>query len=62
MTTLSPNMVGRTLTRMSTWLPPTLSSMRPSWGSRRSAMSRLDMTLMRLAMARARWRGGGTIS
>src|SRR5262249_27729881 len=62
MTTLSPNMVGRMLTRKSTGLPPTFSSMRPSWGRRRSAMSRLDMTLMRLAMAAARWRGGGTIS
>ena len=62
MTTLSPNMVGRTLTRMSTGLPPTFSSMRPSCGRRRSAMSRLAMTLMRLAMAMARWRGGGTIS
>ena len=62
MTTLSPNIVGSTLTRMSTGLPPTFSSMRPSCGSRRSAMSRFDMTLMRLAMAVARWRGGGTIS
>ena len=49
MTTLSPNMVGSTLTRMSTGLPPTFSSMRPSCGSRRSAMSRFDMTLMRLS-------------
>ena len=61
-TTLSPNMVGRVETRMSTLLPPRASSIRPSCGSRRSAMSRLDMTLMRLAMAGARWRGGGTIS
>ena len=40
MTTLSPNIVGSTLTRMSTGWPPTVSSMRPSCGSRRSAMSR----------------------
>ena len=47
---------------MSTSLPPRASWMRPSWGSRRSAMSRLDMTLMRLAIAGARCRGGGTSS
>ena len=51
MTTLSPNIVGRIETRMSTGLPPMFSSMRPSCGSRRSAMSRFDMTLMRLAIA-----------
>ncbi len=62
MTMLSPNMVGSTDTRRSTGLPPTTSSMRPSWGRRRSAMSRLDMTLIREAMAMAMCRGGGTIS
>ena len=62
MTTLSPNMVGSTLTRKSTGCPPTLSRMRPSCGMRRSAMSRSAMTLMRVVMAKARCRGGGTIS
>ena len=51
MTTLSPNIVGSTLTRMSTRFPPTFSSIRPSCGIRRSAMSRFDMTLIRLAIA-----------
>ena len=62
MTTDSPNIVGSTLTRRSTGLPPTLSSMRPSCGRRRSAMSSSAITLMRLMMAFARCRGGGTIS
>ena len=60
--TLSPNIVGKMLTRMSTRWPPMFSSMRPSCGRRRSAMSRLAMTLIRLEMAVPRWRGGGTIS
>ena len=62
MTTDSPNIVGSTLTRRSTELPPTLSSIRPSCGSRRSAMSSSAMTLIRVVMALARCRGGGTIS
>ena len=62
MTTLSPNMVGRTLTRRSTGWPLTTSSIRPSWGSRRSAMFRFAMTLIRLAMATAMDFGGGIIS
>ena len=61
-TTLSPNMVGKVETRMSTLLPPMASWIRPSCGSRRSAMSRFDMTLMRLEIAGARCRGGGTSS
>ena len=61
-TMLSPNMVGSTETRRSTWLPPTLSSMRPSCGRRRSVMSRFAMTLIRLLMAEERARGGGTSS
>ncbi len=62
-TTLSPNMVGRVETRRSTGLPAMFSSMRPSWGTRRSAMSMvLVMTLMRLLMATWRCLGGGTIS
>ena len=61
-TTPSPNIVGSTETRISTGLPPMFNSIRPSCGKRRSAMSRLAMTLIRLAMAGAKWRGGGTIS
>ena len=61
-TTLSPNMVGSTETRKSTGWPPMVSSIRPSCGTRRSAMSSLAMTLMRVVMAKARCRGGGTIS
>ena len=54
MTTHSPKMVGSTLTRKSTACPPTISSIRPSWGMRRSAMSRLAITLIRVVMANAR--------
>ena len=61
-TTLSPNIVGRTLTRKSTGWPPTDRRIRPSCGKRRSAMSRSAMTLIRVVMAKARCRGGGTIS
>ena len=62
MTTLSPKSVGRTLTRRSTGWPPTFSSMRPSCGRRRSAMSRFAITLIRVVIAKARCLGGGTIS
>ena len=62
MTTDSPNSVGSTLTRRSTEFPPTVNSMRPSWGTRRSAMSRFAMIFTRLTIAFARCRGGGTIS
>ena len=62
MTTLSPNIVGSTLTRRSIGWLLTFSSMRPSCGMRRSAMSRLAMTLMRELMAGAMWLGGGIIS
>ena len=61
-TTLSPKSVGRTDTRRSTGWPPTFSSMRPSCGIRRSAMSRFAITLMRVVIAKARCLGGGTIS
>ena len=36
--------------------------MRPSCGKRRSAMFRSAITFTRVVMAKARWRGGGTIS
>ena len=61
-TTLSPNIVGRTLTRKSTGFPATISRIRPSCGSRFSAISRLANTLIRVVIAFARCRGGGTIS
>ena len=61
-TTLSPNWVGRVETRKSMGRPPTLIWMRPSCGSRRSAMSRPEMTLMRDVTGRARCFGGGAIS
>ena len=48
MTTFSPNTVGSVATRRSTGLPPTVSDMRPSWGSRRSAMLMSAITLSRL--------------
>ena len=47
MTTDSPSTVGSVATRMSTWRPSTVRPIRPSWGSRRSAMSRLAMILTR---------------
>ncbi len=53
MTTLSPNMVGSTLTRKSIGWLLTDNSMRPSCGMRRSAMSRFAMTLMRELIAGA---------
>ena len=48
MTTDSPCTLGRVTTRRSTWWPSMLSPMRPSCGTRRSAMSSSAMTLMRL--------------
>ena len=62
MTTDSPNMVGSTATRRSTGSSPTVSSMRPSWGTRRSAMSMLAMTFTRETIGIARCLGGGIIS
>jgi len=61
-TTLSPNIVGKTLTRRSIGLPPTTRGIRPSCGRRRSAISRLAITLIRLDKATAMLLGGGTIS
>ena len=58
----SPNIVGNVDTRRSTGDPATVSSIRPSCGRRRSAMSRFAITLIRLVIAHARWRGGGIIS
>ncbi len=59
MTIFSPNRVGNTETRKSISLPaPIFSLMRPSWGKRRSAMSRLAMILSRLDRAFFSLRGG----
>src|SRR5882724_3224671 len=49
-TAFSPWMVGRIDTRKSTWRPSYLTWNLPSWGTRRSAMSRDDMILMREIM------------
>ena len=46
-TIFSPNSVGKVLTRKSIALLPNFSFMRPSCGTRFSAMSRREMTLMR---------------
>ena len=47
MTTFSPYTVGRVATRRSTDLPFTFTEMRPSWGTRRSAMLISAMTFRR---------------
>ncbi len=47
----SPKSIGMTLTRTSICLPPTWNLMRPSCGTRRSAMFKLDRILMRLIIA-----------
>ena len=61
-TTLSPNWVGRVETRRSTGRPPMLILIRPSCGSRRSAMFRLASTFTRETIGTASCRGGGAIS
>jgi hypothetical protein len=50
MTASSPWIEGITETRKSMVRPFTLRRKRPSWGTRFSAMSSSDMTLMRLMM------------
>ena len=50
-TTFSPNTVGMVLTRRSISRLSALSWIRPSWGSRRSAMSMSAMILSREMMA-----------
>ena len=59
-TTLSPWIVGVVETRKSISLPRTASLMRPSCGSRRSAMLSLAMILMREMIA-LRSRAGGAV-
>lgn len=57
MTTFSPCSVGSVETRASTTIPSTESFARPSWGRRRSAMSRPDTILMRLTADAVALRG-----
>ena len=61
-TTRSPGPVGSVDTRTSTCLSPSLSAMRPSCGSRFSAMSRLAMILSRDTSAACSARGGSITS
>ena len=58
MTIFSPGAQGRTETRMSISLSPMRTLRRPSWGRRRSEMSRLDMILRRAQMAAWNFLGG----
>ena len=62
MTTFSPYTVGNVATRMSMGLPPTMRPMRPSCGTRRSAMSRSAMILRRLSTPDCMRRGIDMIS
>ncbi|MCY1537394.1 hypothetical protein D9M68_728870 [compost metagenome] len=62
-TIFSPNKVGRELTRKSiTRSGPTLSFIRPSWGTRFSEMSMREITLMREASLSLMAMGGEAIS
>jgi len=51
MTHFSPCVIGRMLTRRSTWRPCTIARMRPSCGSRRSEISRFAMIFRRDTIA-----------
>ena len=62
MTSDSPCTVGTVETRMSTRRPPAVTRMRPSWGSRRSAMFISAMSLMRDVRAARSLRGGDSRS
>ena len=62
MTTDSPCIVGTVDTRRSISFPCTRSRMRPSCGSRRSAMSRLAMIFTREITAAEKRRGGDSTS
>ena len=61
-TIFSPNSVGRVLTRKSIALLPNFSFIRPSCGTRRSAMSSREMTLMRAESLSLIASGGCVIS
>ncbi|HBO69362.1 MAG TPA: hypothetical protein DD658_04125 [Deltaproteobacteria bacterium] len=60
-TVRSPNEVGTTEMRMSISFPPTRIRIRPSWGRRRSAMSRPAITLIRETTGACHFRGAVTI-
>ena len=62
MTMDSPCTVGMVDTRMSTRWPCSVTRMRPSCGSRRSAMFISDMILMREVTAACSRRGGASWS
>jgi hypothetical protein len=62
MTTRSPDVVGMVEMRTSTSDSPRRSVARPSCGRRRSAMSILPMTLMRLMTASWYFLGGASMS
>ena len=62
MTIFSPYTVGSVATRMSIGLPPTMRPMRPSCGTRRSAMSSSAMILRRLSTPDCMRRGIDMIS
>ena len=62
MTIDSPCTVGMVETRMSTRWPRSVTRMRPSWGSRRSAMFISAMILMREVTAACSRRGGASCS
>ena len=53
----SPRTTGSVATRRSTWRPSTARPMRPSCGTRRSAMSRLAMIFTRETSPATCWRG-----
>ena len=61
-TTFSPYTVGKVATRMSMGLPPTIRPMRPSCGTRRSAMSSSAMIFRRLMTPACMRRGTDMIS
>ncbi len=62
MTIFSPGAQGSTETRRSISLSPTRTLRRPSWGRRRSEMSRLDMIFRRAQMAAWYFLGGAGCS
>ena len=61
-TAFSPATIGSVETRRSSLRPCTIARMRPSWGTRRSAMSRFAMILMRLRIAAFIDAGGDSVS
>ncbi len=62
MTTDSPRITGSVATRRSTYLPSTVRPIRPSWGSRFSAMSRSAMIFTRETSPAVSGRGTVVVS